>query len=74
MLARKEKIALVETLCDSVKAKIISEIDNIPESWDGFEIRWYLQDAFSHEARFGISNRKRRSSYLNDKYTKNLQY
>jgi hypothetical protein len=71
-MTREEQIEFVEGLTDSIKRSIINKIilGNVPENWDGIELRWYLAERFN-QATFQQS-KKRKRDYNSTFYTNNL--
>jgi len=59
MLSKQEKIDLAKNLAEDVVRAVIEDLDYLPESWDGIDVRMYLADAFTFEAR-GFKGRRRR--------------
>lgn len=72
----------VTQLCDSIRDRVLERIDDmdIPEEWDGIELRQLLAEMFMHERgfRFGRVNSnyhptsKRYRDYRNDVLIANL--
>jgi hypothetical protein len=57
---------IVRTLCASIEAQVCNAIENadIPNTWDGIELRAYL--AFLFERETTKMDLKRKRSYRND--------
>jgi hypothetical protein len=45
-MTKKEKIKFIRELTASVTASIIDKIPDMPDEWDGIELRHYLADKF----------------------------
>lgn len=68
----EEKKKFITELVESVKKEMLNT--NLPDNWDGIELRWFIADKFA-EVVFGeIGKRKgkRYGEYLNEIYVKNL--
>ena len=46
---KDEKHCFVTNLCDSVRDHVLSKLPQVPEEWDGHELRELIADAFAHE-------------------------
>ena len=56
---KEQKIAFVKSMLKSIGAEILEDIEKgkVPETWDGIELRWLIQDrAQSH---YGDLRRKK---------------
>lgn len=75
-MERGNQEIFVKDLCESVKNKILKEIqsDKIPDSWDGIELRAYLASAFEYEAETPAMTRSRKKDFNNYRYTNGLTY
>ena len=63
-----EKRTFTRHLFAAISENIEAAIDDMPEAWDGFEIRWYIADAFLAESETarplgGDNGRARRREY-----------
>ncbi len=75
----EQKFAFAAELIDSVKFEILGRIDDMPEDWDGIELRRYIADKFEESVGVlargrvrssGNSNRLR--AYHNEVLVRNL--
>ena len=41
-----EKLRFINDLTDNVKMDIIKKVKDMPEDWDGVELRWYIAEMF----------------------------
>ena len=75
-MLKKDQLELTENYVQAVIKVIKEEIEKgkIPESWDGFELRWYIADAFKQESFHRKDLNKRNKEYQNYKNTHNLVY
>jgi len=79
-MTKEEKLQFIGELTASVKASIIDKVDDMPEEWDGIELRRYIADKFEEQVfsefrsdRVGGLNRARRlHAYRNECLTRNL--
>jgi hypothetical protein len=49
-MTRDEKHRFIHDLTEAVTLAIIAKIDDMPEEWDGIELRRYIADRFEEEA------------------------
>ena len=70
MNTRKRK-AFIRELVNNVRNDILSKADQIPETWDGIELRVYIADKFANIC-IGKMDRKRANEYRNTIYCSNL--
>lgn len=75
----KDKRRFIRELCNRIRDEMISKVANMPEEWDGHELRALLED-FAKESNFGActsaagramyqyrrTDRKRRKAYENE--------
>jgi hypothetical protein len=69
------KREFLKNYLNSVRDELISKADQMPEEWDGHELRWLVADKFEWEQshRKGpIAWRKRVRDYTNERLTRNL--
>ncbi len=60
-----KKLRFINDLTDNVKMDIIKKVKDMPEDWDGIELRWYIAEKFD-EATFGVYKKgKRYNKYRN---------
>lgn len=48
-MTRDEKRQFIADLCTAVSKHAMSKVAEMPEEWDGHELRQYLADEFSRE-------------------------
>jgi hypothetical protein len=58
-------------LCNSVRDKLVLNVHNHPEDWDGHELRQLISDAFK-DAAYIPMDRKRMKEYKNTVIVNNL--
>ncbi len=66
---KQEKVTFIQNFMDAVQDELLRYIDSVPENWDGFELRWWIADAFKMEQiDYGDkrSHHARRRRYNND--------
>lgn len=68
---QEEKREFIAQLMGCVSQSVLSKIPEMPEEWDGYELRWYLSDKF-REACYYPSTRNRKLNYNNTVQIKNL--
>jgi len=69
-----DKIQFVNELIESVRHDIIKKIErsNIPDEWDGIELRQYMADRFNDVVISGTMSRTRKREYNNSVLINNL--
>ncbi len=68
----KDKEIFIEDLISSVKNEILSKVDNMPEEWDGIELRQYISDCFKEVVFKDTLKGKRKKEYINTVIVNNL--
>ena len=73
-MTRQEQIDLLNEFVGRVRDSMIAKADNWPEDWDGFELRWLAQEAFTQQAATNntADRRKRYKKFENDILVKAL--
>lgn len=48
-MTKEKQVKFVNAVIDAVKKDIVEKIEKgeVPEDWDGIELRWYIRDKFS---------------------------
>ena len=71
-MTKDEQIKFIAGLTDSIRDEIITEIesDNVPDNWDGFELRQWLADKF--KACTFAMHHQRKAEYNNHILVNNL--
>ena len=49
-MTKDEKAEFIVNLCNAVRDSVIAKVGNMPEAWDGHELRRMLADQFEREA------------------------
>lgn len=65
-----EKKEFIKTMCDSIRDEMISQVDKMPEYWDGKYLRLYIADKYSQVVWKSMRHPKRK--YNNDCLVNNL--
>ena len=60
------KKAFISELVRNVKRGLIADVDRVPESWDGHELRRWIADRFERSAIMGDCMRDKRKSRRRD--------
>lgn len=79
-MTRDEKLQFIGDLMATVKAAIVERVDDMPDEWDGHELRRYLADKleeqifhpFSKHPVWGFERDKRLRAYHNECIARNL--
>lgn len=73
MLTTKDKKTFIRNLCNSVRDELIAKVKDMPEEWDGMELRELLAEKFKRETYDVMKdNRKRLRAYRNEVIARNL--
>lgn len=71
-MTHSDKEIFIRSLVDRVRDDMITKLSNIPEEWNGIELRTWIADRFKQEdCRNQMSSTQRRA-YRNDILTRNL--
>lgn len=71
-MTKFERARFITDLMDSMKSAILNKSERMPEDWDGFELRQYIQDFVTENAIFRPMDRKRANNYRNTVLVNNL--
>jgi hypothetical protein len=44
-----EKVIFIQNFMSAVQGELLSKIKDVPEAWDGIELRWWIADTFKTE-------------------------
>lgn len=60
-MKKEEQIILTMALCDNIKQQMVAKIsiDKVPEEWDGFELRHWLEKIANFENLFNRPSYKK---------------
>ena len=67
----KERKQFIRNLCNNVRNEIIGKSAQMPDDWDGIELRSYIAACFA-ECKMGNLTGKRLKDYRNTIYISNL--
>lgn len=72
----EERKEFIDGLCENVKAEMLYKAKQMPDTWDGHELRQYIRDKFAGVV-WGVSpmndrRSKRRKDYENTMLITNL--
>ena len=70
-MTKKEQEEFVVDICDALKVLVLTKVPNMPETWDGYELRLYIADKAQELTRLEMS-RKRMRDYNNTVIVSNL--
>ena len=71
-MTKFERARFIADLMDSMKSAILNKSECMPDDWDGFELRQYIQDFVTENAIFRPMDRKRAKAYRNTVLVNNL--
>lgn len=73
MLTAKDKKTFIRNLCNSIRDELVGKVKDMPEEWDGMELRELLAEKFRRETYDVMKdNRKRMRAYRNEVIVRNL--
>lgn len=67
----KEKKQLIKDLCNNVRDQVLAQVQDMPEFWDGHELRQLLADRFTDAVLVKMPPSRRRK-FNNEKLIRNL--
>jgi hypothetical protein len=79
-MTKEEKQQFIGDLIATVRASIVARVDEMPEEWDGLELRRYIADKFEEQvfepfdvgSVWGYQRSKRFAAYRNEYIVRNL--
>ena len=71
LLTAAEKAEFVANLCDTVRDDILKKVSQMPDEWDGHELRQFIKDKFA-EVAWVKMDRGRKARYRNEVVCRNL--
>ncbi|MDY6844511.1 MAG: hypothetical protein SVW57_10520 [Thermodesulfobacteriota bacterium] len=70
---KKEQKQFIKELVKNVQEEIEAKIPNLPENWDGIELRWLVRDHFARVVFDGYEDKRgKRFRHYQNEYIKNL--
>jgi len=71
---RKDQEKFVRDLIATVQKRILAKLPNVPEEWNGMELRWLIGEHFEKAAPYSASKRqeKRYRAYYNETLVRDL--
>ena len=70
-MRKEEKVEFIKDIIKTVKKQILSNLDMIPDDWNGIELRQYISDMYSKTIVVRM-DKKRKRKYNNDVVVRNL--
>ena len=70
-MKREAQVLFVRDIIESIKRQILATIEDIPDEWDGIELRQYICDYICGSLRVKM-DKKRKRNYNNDVVVRNL--
>lgn len=71
-MSKEEKAEFISGMYETLKNQTLEKIDNIPEEWDGWELRQYISDKASEIVWSDMKNPGRKRKYNNTRTVKNI--
>ena len=62
---KAEKKEFIESLCNSIANRAISNLDKMPDEWDGHELRQHISELADNSAMWRRLDRKRKNAFNN---------
>jgi hypothetical protein len=69
---KEQKIIFIVDLVDAVKTSALNAVGQMPEEWNGIELRAYLAYLFDDQNRFLSRDKKRAEEFRNTLITHDL--
>ena len=70
-MRKEEKVEFIKDIIKAVKRQILSNLNMIPDDWNGIELRQYISDMYSKTIVVRM-DKKRKRKYNNDVVVRNL--
>ena len=70
-MRKEEKVEFIKDIIKAVKRQILSNLDMIPDDWNGIELRQYISDMYSKIIVVRMDKKSKRK-YNNDVVVRNL--
>ena len=67
-----DKRKFINCILEDIKENMNKNIDKMPDNWDGWELRQYLNDYISEHYNYIRMDKKRMKNYKKDKLINNL--
>ena len=71
-MERQEQKRFIVEICNGMKKALLVKVHDIPENWDGFELRQWVKDFVECNYCYAKMSRYRKREYNNDVIVKNL--
>ena len=68
----QEKRRFITELCNNVRDEILQKAENMPEEWNGIELRRYIAERFESCIMRDMMTRKAIRDYNSEVYSRNL--
>lgn len=70
-MTKYEQLVFVEDMMRNVRDSIVSKLPNVPETWDGHELRQWISDHVRETVPMPLKGRRQRE-YKNEVLVRNL--
>lgn len=67
-----DKKRFIQDLLDGLRETLIQKVDQMPEEWDGFELRWLIADTAAENTFGNVTHKQRKAEYRNERLVRNL--
>jgi len=57
-MTKAEQREFIKTFCDTMRDAALSKVDQMPDNWDGHELRSYLSEKFAFEITGQMQNKR----------------
>lgn len=64
-MTKDEQLRLVDELINNVRKDIVAHLKDIPETWDGIELREYIAEKFNRQkASMSLKRKREYNNYI----------
>jgi hypothetical protein len=71
-LTKQEKEQFIKDFIGRVQESMLERLDDLPEEWDGHELRTWIAEAFNWQRSRAMEDKSRLKKYKNDVLVNNL--
>jgi len=72
-MTKKHKKEFIKAVCNQLKDQLLDKLDDVPENWDGIELRRWIGDVYEDNWKnVGSFESYRKRAYENELLIKNL--
>lgn len=71
-MTKKDQRRIITEMITGLRKRMIENLPNVPDTWDGIELRQWLTDVANEVYVMRPMDRRRMQAYRNNKLTRNL--